>query len=245
MRPQPETRVRDDETGGYKVIQAASQSPLREKKGRESKGNGRTKGNNSHSADFSYQPWGLPQKRPIADKGRTARIFPYAVSRNRIEKAVEGMNVKAEVVRRFEDADVILTLKSQEHKGTKKLREMAGNGVPIFTIRSNTVTQIQHFLREYFNLQNPAAKGRKVRGEMPADDYEGLSPAEMEQVAIQEAEEGSEEALRTSETVELRPKNSYLRRLQHQIVEKYNLKSVSLGKEPFRRVCIYMEPENK
>ena len=38
--------------------------------------------------------------------------------------------------------------------------------------------------------------------------------------------------------IELAPANSYVRRLQHQIVGRYNLESKSAGKEPLRRVKI-------
>jgi predicted RNA-binding protein Jag len=39
--------------------------------------------------------------------------------------------------------------------------------------------------------------------------------------------------------VELSPQNNYLRRLQHQIIERYGLASESKGDEPYRRVVIY------
>jgi predicted RNA-binding protein Jag len=39
-------------------------------------------------------------------------------------------------------------------------------------------------------------------------------------------------------SVELMPQNSYIRRLQHELVAKHNLRSTSVGKEPRRRVMI-------
>jgi predicted RNA-binding protein Jag len=39
--------------------------------------------------------------------------------------------------------------------------------------------------------------------------------------------------------VELSPQNAYIRRLQHQLVQRYGLSSESKGEEPFRRVVIY------
>jgi len=39
--------------------------------------------------------------------------------------------------------------------------------------------------------------------------------------------------------VELAPQNAYIRRLQHQMAERFNLGSRSTGKEPRRRVRIY------
>jgi predicted RNA-binding protein Jag len=39
--------------------------------------------------------------------------------------------------------------------------------------------------------------------------------------------------------VELSPQNAYVRRLQHQLVERHELTARSSGKEPNRRLRIY------
>jgi predicted RNA-binding protein Jag len=57
-------------------------------------------------------------------------------------------------------------------------------------------------------------------------------------VAMQEAEDAISHVLSRSEAVELAPQNAYIRRLQHQLAERYNLGSVSEGREPHRRVRI-------
>jgi predicted RNA-binding protein Jag len=57
---------------------------------------------------------------------------------------------------------------------------------------------------------------------------------------VQEAEKAADRVISGKETtVELSPQSSYIRRLQHQIAEKYNLDSQSTGKEPFRRVTLF------
>src|SRR4029077_18463998 len=40
------------------------------------------------------------------------------------------------------------------------------------------------------------------------------------------------------EPIELAPRRSYIRRLQHQLVERFNLSSRSVGDEPMRRLRI-------
>ena len=58
--------------------------------------------------------------------------------------------------------------------------------------------------------------------------------------AVQEAEKAADSVISGKEaTVELSPQSSYIRRLQHQIAEKYNIHSQSTGKEPFRRVTLF------
>ena len=42
-------------------------------------------------------------------------------------------------------------------------------------------------------------------------------------------------------SIELTPQNAYIRRLQHQMAQRYNLTSRSQGREPYRRVRIYRE----
>lgn len=39
--------------------------------------------------------------------------------------------------------------------------------------------------------------------------------------------------------VELTPRSSYIRRLQHQMADRYNLRSESRGDDPNRRVKIF------
>jgi predicted RNA-binding protein Jag len=47
------------------------------------------------------------------------------------------------------------------------------------------------------------------------------------------------EAMEQGHPIELSPQNNHLRRLQHQIAERYGLTSQSRGEEPYRRVVIY------
>ncbi len=42
------------------------------------------------------------------------RIFPYGVSRAKIERAIGNLRVPALIARKWDDADVVLTLKALE-----------------------------------------------------------------------------------------------------------------------------------
>jgi predicted RNA-binding protein Jag len=53
-----------------------------------------------------------------------------------------------------------------------------------------------------------------------------------------EAQEAIELVKETNEPVELAPANSFTRRMQHQLVERFQLVSESVGVEPQRRVRI-------
>ena len=53
------------------------------------------------------------------------------------------------------------------------------------------------------------------------------------------AESAASSAKSTNSMVELSPQNAYVRRLQHQLVERHELTARSTGKEPNRRLRIY------
>ena len=124
--------------------------------------------------------------------------------------------MNATIARTWDDADLVLTLKALERKEQPRLKQIASENVPIDSIKTNTTTQIQGCLKNVFNL--------------PAIDNE--------EIALREAEEAIYQVLLNKNAVELSPQTSYVRRMQHQLAERYRLQSRSTGLEPNRRVRI-------
>jgi hypothetical protein len=155
---------------------------------------------------------------PWRSRRQRLRIFPYAVNRNRLEQAIQRCRVPAAVVDEIDDADVVLTLKSQEKHQSRRLRDAQARGVPLHSVRHNTVTQMEQTLRLIFE-----------RGERRSSDAS----------AMREAEAAIHEVLQQAQPIELSPQNNYVRRLQHQLAERYGLTTESKGVEPSRRVVIY------
>ena len=114
-------------------------------------------------------------------------------------------------------ANVVLTVKNYYKKRPAALREAEASGTPVYVVKSNTDAQIEGALINIFELENAD----------PAD------------YALQEAEEAVAEVLANAKPVELSPQSAYIRRLQHQLAERYNLTSRSKGREPYRRVKIF------
>ena len=202
--PQPEVRQRTA-SGGVDIIQEADPAAL---------------------AVIETQP--RTQQREdemlFGPNGETANendkplmIFPYGVSRNKIERAIANLRVNASIARKWDDADVVVTLKTLERKESDRLKSIAAENVPIYSIKTNTTTQIQSALKDVFNL--------------PALD--------VEEIAMREAEEAVYQVLLDSRAIELSPQSSYVRRQQHQLAERHRLQSRSTGLEPNRRVRIY------
>ena len=145
------------------------------------------------------------------------RIFPYGVSRSRLEKGIRELRVPALITKDWREADVLLTLKAHYRREPGKLKEIVGEEVPVYVIKSNTYVQIASALRDMFQIHDAQAE---------------------EDAAVREAEEAIERVMAIDEPVELMPQNSALRRIQHQVAEQYQLRSDSIGSEPNRRVRI-------
>ena len=148
-------------------------------------------------------------------------IFPYGVSRSYLEQSLREMRVPARIQHHVEDADVVLTLKNYYRRGDSPVRTAESSGIPIQVLRSNTVAQIK------------GALARVYGGEQP-------DPTE---TALQEALEAITRAQQNHDEVELAPQNSYVRRLQHQLVEEHEMSARSTGDEPNRRLVI-LRPED-
>jgi hypothetical protein len=186
---------------------------------------------------FEQQPDPF-QRNPLARGRGTAakpvRIFPFGVSRNRLEQALTALALPSTIVRDVREADMVLTLKNYYRQRPQQLREAEARGVAIYVLRANTVVQMVNVLRDLV---------REVR---PDADVDISASAVTEsgdpvQSAIVEAEDAINAVLDGSTAIELRPQAPYIRRLQHQLADRYNLGSRSRGREPHRHVEIYRE----
>jgi stage III sporulation protein SpoIIIAA len=160
----------------------------------------------------------LPTQSQKPPRGKIARIYAYAVSRDKMERALRKMRVPAFLVDDLDEADMVVTLKAQERRQPRRLKDALEKGLPLHIIKSNTLAQMESFVRSHFGVIDVRAQ---------------------DEDALREVEEAIDEALDQGRPVELPPRNNYLRRLQHQVVERYGLTSESKGEEPYRRVVIF------
>ena len=152
------------------------------------------------------------QERPLPS---IVRVYPYGVSRNRLERAIRELHVPAYITKDASEANAVIALKAHCRKEPIKLKEVSSRDIPTYVVKSNTYTQIASIVRDMFNLQDSD-----------------------EDMAIREAEEAIERVIENGEAQELMPQTSYVRRLQHILVDKSSLSSQSIGNEPFRRIRI-------
>ena len=165
-----------------------------------------------------------PRKRrtkervPPETAGRkTIRIYPYCVSKDRLMRAVNDLQVSATIAKTPKDADVVLTLKAHEKRQPRTLKDLEDQGLEIAIIRSNTVSQMKAFLMQSFGLHDQKNEEEKALGEVA---------------------EAVDRVNSFGKPIELSPQSAHIRRLQHQLVEQHGLGSESRGEVPWRRVIV-------
>jgi hypothetical protein len=146
----------------------------------------------------------------------TLRVLPQGISRKRLEQAIRELQLPVIVARDVDEADVVMTIRSEYKQKTPMVREAEERAMPIYVLKTNTIPQMQSSLTSIFALE--------------------IDPRD---AALRETEDAIGLVLNRSEAVELSPQSAYIRRLQHQMAERANLVSRSRGREPYRRVRLY------
>ena len=203
-------------------------------------GPGRSQGGGRRSEPFVHRvpsvvrsapPSAIGPTRPIRDSRpvreanpiiptRSTRVFSYGVNRDRLMETARTLGIGAEVAASVQEADMVLTTKVHYRKRGESLQYAQEKGLPIYVLRKNSQVQMEQFLKSL-------SAGWGGDGRQRIAD------------AMEETEDAVVQVIDGGPSVELAPQSSYIRRLQHQLAERYNLGSASLGREPQRRVVIF------
>ncbi len=160
---------------------------------------------------------------PTGAAMQTVRIYPYGVARNRLMQAAKRLGVPAVVVRDITEADALITLRAYYRNRQQTIMDAEARGMPIYVLRANTVSQMEQFLADLFNLPSEPAQSDE-RG-----DYTLETQAAIDAV------------LNGERWVDLPPATAAIRRLQHEMARQAQLVSHSYGKDPYRRVRIFRD----
>ena len=190
----PEVRLRKE--GGYEVIEEAKPAAAEEPKKRRKEGE---------------------REEAPAGGRKTIRIYPYGVSKDRLMRAINDLQVSATIAKTPKDADLVLTLKAHEKRQPRTVKDLEDHGLEVAIIRSNTVSQMKSFLMGAFGLQDQKQE---------------------EDTAMNEVTEAVDKVMSFGKPVELAPQSAHIRRLQHQLIEQHGLGSESRGEVPWRRVIV-------
>lgn len=165
----------------------------------------------------SVDPEAVPEMGGKCESGSLA-IFPMGINTGRLHAGIESLHVDARIVQNVSDSDIILTSKAQM-SGGKLGQILKGRDIPVHVIKRNSYSHVVAFLRFYFKLTEHE------------DD--------LEEEAVREIEDVIRQVLAEGQVQEAGPRTSYLRRVQHGLVEENGLNSVSVGEEPNRRLRVF------
>ena len=180
-----------------------------------------------------------PVRRGRGTEEKPLRIYPFGVSRNRLEEAILNVRVAATLVRSLREADAVMTLKNYYRRRPQPLVEAEVNGTPVYVLRTNTTQQMETVLANVFEVEPPASSAPATGSPTPLDPSAFGPPTDPQLKAMEETEVAINDVLTDAPLVQLRPQSSYIRRLQHQMAERYNLRSRSKGQGNDRHVEIY------
>lgn len=224
----PEIRTRD-ESGKIQIERAAPAASASRLDARETK----TPRRGRQPASASEEPTPIATRleqsgatRPETSRGalQTVKVYPHGVARNRLQQAAKRLGVPAVIVKDVDDANALVTLKTYYRDRQQTIVEAEHRGMPIYVLRANTVSQMEQFLSDLFNLS--------------AQD-QGLS-SDLSDVKSQ-TQQAIAAVLNGERWVDLPPGPSLVRRLQHEMARNAELVSHSYGKEPRRHVRIFRE----
>ncbi len=185
-------------------------------------------------------------------EAKPLRLYPFGISRNRLEQAISSLEVPAVIVRDLRESDIVITLKNYYRRKPQPLRDAEQRGTPVYVLRSNTATQMEHVLAGLFPSANETVASTEPGEPIAVTEPDSAKPrqtgrskrAERHDIvsrALWEAEEAIGAVMHGAPPMALAPQGAYVRRIQHQMADRYNLASRSRGKEPNRRVEIFRE----
>ena len=175
-------------------------------------------------------------------KASELRIFLFGVGRDKLEAAAAESGTALQIVNELRRADLVLTTKTHYRRGSQLVRIAESSGTPVCVLRKNTMPQLQEFLDTVIKEWHGGG-GNGMLANLGNDEdgppFTGQNGSPTMEKAMDEAEDAANRVLSGEQTIHLAPQRSYIRRLQHLLGQRYNVASVSQGREPERAVLFY------
>src|SRR5574339_120953 len=155
---------------------------------------------------------------------QTIKVYPHGVARNRLMQAAKRLGVPAVVLKDVSEANALVTLKTYYRDRQQTIVDAEHRGMPIYVLRANTVSQMEQFLTDLFNLSSQDQFGSSELSDVKSQTQQAIAAV-----------------LNGERWVDLPPGPALVRRLQHEMARNAELVSHSYGKEPRRHVRIFRE----
>jgi stage III sporulation protein SpoIIIAA len=187
-------------------------------RGRPAGGVRRTPGAEEPATDEPLPRPKAAARTDIRSRQGTLRIYPYAISRDSIERVLRDLRVDARTTSRPERADLVVALRARVDDPRLR-RIVAATDAPVEVVKKNTTAQLRRLLLNVFNVMR------------------GVDEEEVN-AALREAETAAERVIAEGVAVELAPCSASLRELQHRVAVRHQLVAESHGSEPLRHLVI-------
>nr|AGH27607.1 hypothetical protein 565 [Neopyropia yezoensis]QFZ66943.1 hypothetical protein PyyePp097 [Neopyropia yezoensis]WKD83438.1 hypothetical protein [Neopyropia yezoensis] len=160
-------------------------------------------------------------------------LYAYSLSWQHITSVISSLDLPIILTKEIEKSDAILALRNQVKQNTK-LRQIAkSKQIIIYTIQNSTVPQITRALRKILNIHTSSGLNWvELCKNKNFDEIQALQEAKLAIETI---------ILNESSIVQLTPRSAYIRKMQHNLVDNYQLRARSFGEEPYRKLRIYPE----
>uniref|UniRef100_A0AAU7YPS0 Ycf45 n=1 Tax=Gracilaria hainanensis TaxID=2871843 RepID=A0AAU7YPS0_9FLOR len=161
----------------------------------------------------------------------TIRIYIYYINIAQVQMIINSLHLPILITRDITQADIILALRSNFKYNTKLKQIAKARQITIYTIYSSTSINIKRALIKMLNIN----KVSNYNWDMICQNKKVIELQTLieTRIAIDKIVNGKKQS------VELLPRNVNLRKLQHELINFYNLRCRSFGEEPNRRLKIY------
>lgn len=162
------------------------------------------------------------------------KVYPYGIGRHQLDQLISTLNLPIHLTKDMDNADAVLALRSHI-KNHSKLRHIAkARQIPIHTLKSSSIPQIAIALRRLLSMEDlHDPESLDLSSFTRTEDNDEIEALEEARLAVEQI------VIPKGQPVELLPRSAMIRKMQHELIEHYHLKSQSLGDEPNRRLRIY------
>jgi stage III sporulation protein SpoIIIAA len=165
--------------------------------------------------------------------GLPLHVYPYGISASELEQIIDVLQLPVVLTKDMDSADAVLALRTHI-KNHAKLRQVAKvRQLPIYSVKSGTIPQLTRTLRRMLNMDDVLPETTDLQLFVKDGSEDELEALEEARLAVEQI------VIPKGQPVELLPRSPKVRKMQHELIEHYRLKSDSFGEEPQRRLRIY------
>ena len=166
-------------------------------------------------------------------------LYIYGVNNQDLKSLIKTLRLPIIITKEIQSCRCNFSALANLVKSNRKLRQIShSKKITIHTIQSNSLLQIAKALRLLVKstptVSKPNAKSKPSQKKVSKIiTKELLTPLEETRLVIEEV------IIPQKTTIDLLPRSSSIRKLQHELIRHYQLSGISVGKEPNRRLRIY------